>query len=51
MLLHKLEHVGIRGTHLNWFKIYLTNGNQYFHENDVDSSLRNLTCKYSKDQF
>ncbi len=44
ILLHKLEHVGIRGTPLNRFKSYLTNTNQYVHVNDVDSPLRNLTC-------
>ncbi len=42
--MHKLEHVGIRDTPLNCFKCYLTNRNQYVHVNDVDSSLRNLTC-------
>ncbi len=47
MLLHKLEHVGIRGTPLNLFKIYHTNRNQYVHVNDVDSSMRNLTSRIS----
>ncbi len=42
--MHKLEHVSSRGTPLNWFKNYLTNINQYVHVNNVDSSLRNLTC-------
>ncbi len=44
MLLHKLEHDGVRGFPLDWFKSYLSNRNQYVHVNDVDSSLRNLTC-------
>ncbi len=44
ILFHKLEHVGVSGTPLNWFKGYLTNRNQYVHVNDVHSSLRNLTC-------
>ncbi len=43
--MHKLKHVGIRGTPLKSFKSYLTNRNQYVDVNDVDdSSLRNLPC-------
>ncbi len=44
ILLHKLEHVSIRGIHLDWFKSYLSNRKQYVHVNDVDSPLRNITC-------
>ncbi len=42
--LHNLEHVGIRGIPLDWFKSYLSNRKQYVHVNDVDSPLRNITC-------
>ncbi len=45
ILLHKLEHVGIRCIPLDWFKSYLSNRKQYVHVNDVNSSLRNITCR------
>ncbi len=44
ILLHKLEHIGIRGILLDWFMSYLSNRKQYVHVNDVDSKLRNITC-------
>ncbi len=44
ILLHKLEHVCIRGIPLDWLKSYLSNRKQYVHVNDVDSPLRKITC-------
>ncbi len=39
ILLHKLEHIGIWGILLDWFKSYLSNRKQYVHVNDMDLSL------------
>ena len=44
ILLHKLEHYGIRDKSLSWFKSYLTNRKQYVHLNGVDSDIKNITC-------
>ena len=41
-LLCKLEHYGIRGLVLNWFKSYLTNRSQYVHVNNTDSTKLSL---------
>ena len=48
ILLNKLEHYGIRGTMLAWFKSYLTGRQQYVHVNNINSD--NLNLKYSVPQ-
>lgn len=42
ILICKLEHYGIRGVVLEWFRSYLTSRSQYVHINDVDSSKLGL---------
>ena len=44
VLLTKLEHYGIRGTVLDWFKSYLTDRKQYVSVNGSNSSYLNVTC-------
>ena len=44
ILLKKLNHYGIRGTSLLWFKSYLCNRKQYVYLNGESSSLKSLTC-------
>ena len=44
ILLNKLEHYGIRGTPLLWFKDYLTNRKQYFHFQGTNSDMFDITC-------
>ena len=48
ILLSKLEHYGVRGHHLAWFRTYLKNRCQYVHLNGVDSD--ELTLDYSVPQ-
>lgn len=48
ILLHKLEHYGIRGNLLAWFKSYLIGRQQHVHVNGNDSEK--LTLKYSVPQ-
>ena len=44
ILLDKLEHYGIRGTPLLWFKDYLTNRKQYVHFQGTNSDMFDITC-------
>ena len=48
ILLGKLEHCGIRGRYLDWFKSYLTNRHQYVHVNNCNS--KSLPLRYSVPQ-
>ena len=40
----KLEHYGIRGTSLGWFKSYLSDRKQYVSINGSNSDCLNITC-------
>ena len=44
ILLLKLEHYGIRGTMMNWFKSYLCNRKQYMFLYGESSKVKDITC-------
>ena len=48
ILVTKMEHYGIRGTALEWFKSYLTNRKQYVYINGETSQLKDITCGVSQ---
>jgi len=43
-LLKKLEHYGIRGVALEWFRNYLLDRKQYVHFNGINSNQQCVTC-------
>ena len=45
ILLHKLEHYGIRNIELLWFKNYLTNRQQYVHLSSIAGESNVNSCK------
>jgi exonuclease III len=44
ILISKLEHYGVRGTALHWFKNYLTNRQQFTDVNKTRSGTKCITC-------
>ena len=44
ILLKKLEHYGVRGISLDWFKSYLSNRKQYVSVNGNTSETLEVTC-------
>ena len=44
ILISKLEHYGIRGNALQWFRHYLTDRQQFVYVHSTKSSLQQLTC-------
>ena len=44
IMLRKLEHYGIRGCALDWFRSYLTDRKQYVHYKNCNSVMQNIEC-------
>ena len=44
ILLNKLNHYGVRGVALDWFRSYLSNRKQFVNFKDTKSDIRNVDC-------
>ena len=51
ILLTKLNHCGIRGVSIDWFKSYLSNRNQYVSINEYESGLAAINCGVPQGSF
>ena len=44
ILINKMEHYGIRGTPLQWFRSYLSESKQFVYINGFSSECKNISC-------
>ena len=51
ILLQKLEHYGIHGDSIAWFKSYLSDRKQYVHINGINSEIITVTCGVPRVEF
>ncbi len=47
ILLHKLQHYGIRSKALKWFHSYLSNRKQFVYANGIESNIQNINTRVS----
>ena len=48
ILINKLNHYGVRGLALDWFRSYLSNRKQFVNFKDTKSDIRNVDCGYHR---
>ena len=51
ILIKKLDHYGVKGGKLLWFKIYFNNRRQFITHNNSDMSFANISCGVPQDQY